>query len=104
MDRNDPDRFEDLPILADLRDLLAVHMREAAAEGATPATTRRPAGRWALAGVGRAGIALAVTVTLAVVAVGLVALHHRTAGPRPGGPAGHGGSQSSIPIGPAPPR
>lgn len=103
MDRNDPGRFEDLPILADLRELLAVHMRDAAAEGATPATMRRPAGRWALAGVGRAGIALAVTVTLAVVAVGLVALHHRTAGPRPRGPAGHGSSQYTISPGPAPP-
>ncbi len=103
MDMRDPDRFEDLPILADLRDLLAAEMRAAAADGPLGATPRPPARRWALAGVRRAGLALAVGVALAVVAVGLVALHQRSAGPHSIGPATHSGPTPSIPAAPPPP-
>jgi hypothetical protein len=48
-------------------------------------------------------LALAVAVALAVVAVGLVALHHRTAGHHANGPAGHGSQPSATPVGPPPP-
>jgi hypothetical protein len=78
-------------------------MREATVEGALGAKRRRPAGDWALAGVRRTGLALAVAVALAVVAVGLVALHHRTPGHHANGPAGHGSQPSATPVGPSPP-
>jgi hypothetical protein len=103
MDGSDHDRFEDLPILADLRNLLADHMREASVPGALPAARRLPAQRWALAGVRRAGLTLAVAVALAVVAVGLVALHHRTAAHHSPPPAGHGPVPHTAPVTPAPP-
>jgi hypothetical protein len=86
------ERFEDLPILADLRNQLAGHMREAPAP--------RRSGGWARTGLGRASLALAVTVALAVVAVGLLALHHRAAVPQQSGPAGH--VQHSGPPAPGP--
>ena len=79
-------------------------MREADHEvGATPAVAGRPTGNWALAGVRRAGLALAAAVTLAVVAVGLVALHHRTASHHSPPPAGHGTDHHAAPVTPTPP-
>lgn len=94
MDRRERDGFEDLPILADLRELLAAHMRETAATApghaaGTPTRARRRTG-WALAGLRRAPLALAVAVALAVVAVGLVALHQRTAAHHASAQSGHG--------------
>jgi hypothetical protein len=105
MTRRERDPFDDLPILGELRDALAAHMGASvtAAAPAPGAHARRHARTWALAGARRAGLALAVLVALAVVAVGLVAVHHRTASPSPDTPAGHGSSHSSIPTGPAPP-
>ena len=102
MSRRERDAFDDLPILGELRDALAAHMSQSAtAAGPAPrGHERRQARTWALAGARRAGLALAVLVALAVVAVGLVAVHHRTASPSPDTPAGHGSSH--IP-GPAPP-
>ena len=95
-----PDGFEDLPILGELRERWPSTCARRSPRRVRRPGDGRPAGRWALAGVGRAGLALAVAVALAVVAVGLVALHHRTGGPRPRGPAGHGTSPSASPSGP----
>lgn len=87
------ERFEDLPILADLRDQLAAQMR--------PAPARRSGG-WARAGLRRASLTLAVAVALAVVAVGLLALHHRAAGHHATGPAGGGAVHHTLPVNPPP--
>jgi len=89
------ERFEDLPILGDLRDVLSARMREADAVAPSPQRRRG----WAIAGLRRAPLALAVAVALAVVAVGLLALHHRS-------PAGGHGSPPATPAPtptPAPP-
>ena len=102
MTRRERDAFDDLPILGELRDALAAHMgHSATAAGPAPrGHERRQARTRALAGARRAGLALAVLVALAVVAVGLVAVHHQTASPSPDTPAGHGSSH--IPTGPVP--
>ncbi len=103
MTRREQDGFDDLPILADLRELLAGHMRTAAVQGAGAATDRRRPGRWALNGARRAGLALAVAVALAVVAVGLAALHQRVAGHHATPPAGGGNVHQPVPpASPAP--
>jgi hypothetical protein len=103
MNRRERDGFDDLPILADLRELLADHMHAAGAQGAgAPARRPRPGG-WALNGARRAGLALAVAVALAVVAVGLVALHQRTAGRHTTPPASGGNvHRTTPPVNPAP--
>jgi len=106
MDRRDPDRFEDLPILADLRGLLADHMHTAGAAGpasvAGPAPATRARHGWAVHGLRRVPLALAVAVAIAVVAVGLVALHHRTATHHTTPPAHHGPVHQTIPVNPPP--
>lgn len=96
MDTRDPDRFEDLPILADLRGLLADHMR-----AARPVTPRARTG-WAVAGLRRIPLALAVAVAIAVVAVGLLALHHRSAMHHPSPPAAKGTIHPPLPANPPP--
>jgi hypothetical protein len=103
MDRRERDGFNDLPILADLRELLAEHMREASVQGAPGAGRRLRPGGWALTGARRAGLALAVAVALAVVAVGLVALHQRAGGRHSTPPAGGGiVHHKTAPVNPAP--
>lgn len=86
MSRREADRFEDLPILAELRERLAGHMRDASG----PAR-RRPSVRWAMAGVRTVPVLLAVTVTVAVVLTGLIVMRHGHAPASLGGPnpAGH---------------
>lgn len=96
MNSRDRDRFEDLPILGDLRGLLADRMREVGAS--TPGPTTRRSG-WAVAGLRRVPLALAMAVAVGVVVVGLLALHHRSAGGQHGRPASHG---SGNPTGPPP--
>ena len=100
MDTREYDAFDDLPILAELRGLLAEHMRAAAPEGGPAARPRGRAG-WALAGLRRAPLALAVAVALAVVAVGLLTLH-RTVAQHPTSPSGHGTVHHTSPVNPPP--
>jgi hypothetical protein len=87
------ERFDDLPILAELRDQLAAHMRQAPA---------RRSGGWARAGVRRASLALAVAVALAVLAVGLLALHHRAPAHHAAPPADRGIVHHTLPVNPPP--
>lgn len=79
----DRDTFEDLPILGELRHLLGAHMRDAATAGTAPPDLPRRGPGWAATGLRRVGLALAVAVALAVVAVGLVVLHHGGAARHP---------------------
>jgi hypothetical protein len=107
MDGRDPERFEDLPILGDLRDVLAAHMREAtegvtSVRGAVPPERRRTRAGWVVGGLRRATPALAVAVALAVVAVGLLTLHHRAAAHHTTAPAGHGAGHHTLPVNPPP--
>jgi hypothetical protein len=102
MNRRERDGFDDLPILADLRELLADHVHTAGVQGVGAATRHRRPGGWALNGARRAGVALAVAVALAVVAVGLLALHQQTAGHHSSGPAGNVHHPSPPAGGPSP--
>jgi hypothetical protein len=98
---DDRERFDDLPILGDLRELLAAHMREAGATGPARADRRRRGG-WAVAGLRRVPLALAVAVAVAVVAVGLLALHHSAAHPPTTPPARQGTVHHTVPVNPPP--
>ena len=91
MVRPDRDRFDDVPILAELRGLLERNMQR----GASPP---RRAGSWVAGGLRTVPLVLAAGVAVAVVVVALAVLGHGRTPGRPGPPS----SVSSDPAPPAP--